>query len=926
MAGNNPALTKIYDFREIGIMKLITNVEKLNDGLQRTVETKKLLNQQLKEASAPEKIKKLSEEIGKQAEKQKRLTEEQAKARTELKQFNAEMVRAAKLQLAERNSIERAQSLINKWTNEKKKLNLATAEGTRLNEAYNKAIQKSNEFILRNADVESKRFKNIGNYSSATEGLRNSINQLTREAPAFANSVQTGFLALSNNLPILADSIKRIRTENVELQKQGQPTKSVLGSLASAFFSWQTAMSAGITILTLYGPQIVDFIGSLFRGKQAMDGFIDRQQALNTVMKNGIDGAKEEIGKLELLYAKTQDVTLSMKERKKASDDLQEGWPLRFANMTDEYILAGKAAGAYYELRDSIVATAKARAAEEELSKRAGDRLDKEQELIKTLNVARADATLNKGKTRNLSTLGSGLNPTPSTRILSVDESDRIRQQRLNDAEAALNEFRALAKKEDDILLGIVRDQNAKGQSLLDDRAKQTKEYLAEEKKRQAEEKKAAREAINQGKKDAKEKEDSDRIIREAQLNLLGEHQRALMERLDKFEADKKKLVNASNEEMKLVEDSYLKDINSINNEFYSKHLKSLDEYLKDVEAKEDEAMKKRVQAKGEERDEILDFEKYMEQSITDTQAEAKNRINEIDTLHYNQRKNAMQSFYNDSLDLLMDFYRQQSNAAAQQADERYQDVLEFQDGEKQKRLAQAQSAAEKEAIEREYDEKAKAAERQRNIERQAIARKQLTVEFALASIKAISTSTNIYEGLAKEAIVFGEYLLAMNALNSQKFEEGGQVPTSTGGDISGPSHAAGGVPFGFEAEGGEMAIINKNSTMDNGLYSFTGTPRQIASAINEIGGGVRFAPGAVGSRKFEYGGMLGANLSAPQFRGYYQNNTGASPSDNEAYMQTMKAITAMNGSIRNIKVSLDLHSVTRAQNDYTKQTRVGTI
>ena len=73
--------------------------------------------------------------------------------------------------------------------------------------------------------------RNVGNYASAFNPLQNSINQLTREAPAFANSVQTGFMAISNNLPILFDSIGTIINQNKQLQAQGKSTKSVLGFL-----------------------------------------------------------------------------------------------------------------------------------------------------------------------------------------------------------------------------------------------------------------------------------------------------------------------------------------------------------------------------------------------------------------------------------------------------------------------------------------------------------------------------------------------------------------------------------------------------------------------------------------------------------------------------------------------------------------------
>lgn len=95
---------------------------------------------------------------------------------------------------------------------------------------------------------------------------------------------------------------------------------------------------------------------------------------------------------------------------------------------------------------------------------------------------------------------------------------------------------------------------------------------------------------------------------------------------------------------------------------------------------------------------------------------------------------------------------------------------------DEERRLAQAQSKAEEETIKREYDEKEKEAERKRNKERQDVARKQLAIEFAIASIKALSTSTTFVDGLAKEAIAFAEYVAALSLLNKQQFAFGGLV------------------------------------------------------------------------------------------------------------------------------------------------------
>ena len=112
--------------------------------------------------------------------------------------LNRENKLAANLAKTERNSLGRAQALILVYTNEKKKLNLATEEGTRLNENYNKAIAKANDFILKNADSETKRVKNIGNYSQAVTVLKDSLNEVSKKIEKYTKSGQTNSAVLKS--------------------------------------------------------------------------------------------------------------------------------------------------------------------------------------------------------------------------------------------------------------------------------------------------------------------------------------------------------------------------------------------------------------------------------------------------------------------------------------------------------------------------------------------------------------------------------------------------------------------------------------------------------------------------------------------------------------------------------------------------------
>ena len=82
--------------------------------------------------------------------------------------------------------------------------------------------------------------------------------------PAFSVSMNTGFLAISNNLPIFFDTNFTGKSSNKMLRAEGKETQSLFKQLAMAIVSWQTAMSVkGITILTVYGKDIFEYLINL---------------------------------------------------------------------------------------------------------------------------------------------------------------------------------------------------------------------------------------------------------------------------------------------------------------------------------------------------------------------------------------------------------------------------------------------------------------------------------------------------------------------------------------------------------------------------------------------------------------------------------------------------------------------------------------
>lgn len=198
-----------------------------------------------------------------------------------------------------------------------------------------------------------------------TNNLKMQFSQVARELPSLAMGPQMFILAISNNLPMLADAIADVRKQNELLGSKGVP---VWKQLASAVFSWQTALIAAISLAIVYGKEIGNWVSSLFNVKKELSETQKLQEQLNSARRKGGESAAEESAKLKILYTATQDSTKSMRERNKAVDELQKMYPDYFGKLSNEAILAGNAASAYDELTKAIIRKGQAQAAEDIVS------------------------------------------------------------------------------------------------------------------------------------------------------------------------------------------------------------------------------------------------------------------------------------------------------------------------------------------------------------------------------------------------------------------------------------------------------------------------------------------------------------------------------------------------------------------------------
>lgn len=122
----------------------------------------------------------------------------------------------------------------------------------------------------------------VGDYKKAWTGLGFAVSQVVRELPSLAINWNTFFLAISNNVPIVIDEIKKLKRENEALLAQGKKTKSVTKEIVGALISWQTVLILLVTALSKYGTEIMDWLDYIWSG---IDKIADRGEVLRGITK-----------------------------------------------------------------------------------------------------------------------------------------------------------------------------------------------------------------------------------------------------------------------------------------------------------------------------------------------------------------------------------------------------------------------------------------------------------------------------------------------------------------------------------------------------------------------------------------------------------------------------------------------------------------
>jgi len=331
-------------------------------------------------------------------------------------------------------------------SNFRQNLQTAAQEMNRTSQATERAVGAISSNIARVNSI------NLGGFQRALQAGQISLSRLNTTAAATATGLRPlttgtnsaafaltnlgrvaqdapfGFIGIQNNLNPLLESFSRLRQETgsngAALRALGQSLVGPAG-LGIAL----SVVSAAVLFYQQYQQRANKVVKE---AKTDADAYVNSLDQLTQAQLKGSKNAQKEITELNTLYGVTQNVALSSKQRADAVDTLQAKYPEYFKNLSDETILNGNAEAAYKRLATAIIETAKARAAQDIITKNSSRQLENEQRLS-DLAIERLQIEQQLQAAKNNRYKGGGLGSGTAANTGDTDTANTVKLRKLNE-------------------------------------------------------------------------------------------------------------------------------------------------------------------------------------------------------------------------------------------------------------------------------------------------------------------------------------------------------------------------------------------------------------------------------------------------------------------------------------------------------------
>lgn len=214
----------------------------------------------------------------------------------------------------------------------------------------------------------------VGNYKKAWDGLGVSVTQIVRELPAAAVSLNTFFLGISNNIPMLVDEIQRLKA-------QGTSTVGVIKQIGKSLLGWNSILVIVLTVLSAFGSQIFKWIDGLLSGKNAVLSTTEAMETLNEELSKNASTYGSEVSILRRLSDEWKRLGSNIKEQQQFIKDNQSEFNKLDVSINDVNTASKVFVDNTDEFIDALKARAKAQAALNILSEQTGKLLEIENKI-----------------------------------------------------------------------------------------------------------------------------------------------------------------------------------------------------------------------------------------------------------------------------------------------------------------------------------------------------------------------------------------------------------------------------------------------------------------------------------------------------------------------------------------------------------------
>ena len=349
-------------------IQTLSEVEKAEQRLAylQSDEGKRLLELKAKIAELTSARKQQKATIDPLAQAQEKLAYAQSEENQQLKLYSTQIREAnqiAQLQATIANSAEgsynrlSAQYALNKiQLNQMSATEREAADSGKKLEAETNAIYQQ---MIKLQEATGNYRLSVGHYQKTWDGLGISISQVVRELPAVAVSLNTFFLGISNNIPMVVDEIKRLRRQNELLAAEGKEQISITRSIVKSLFSFNTILVVLLTVFSMYGKEIITWIDKTLAGRDAAKSFEDALEDLNDELGKGSTGSYgQQIAVLRRLSENWKDLGDNIKAQTQWIKDNEK----EFSKLGITIDSINDANNAFVDNTESVVAAYKARA------------------------------------------------------------------------------------------------------------------------------------------------------------------------------------------------------------------------------------------------------------------------------------------------------------------------------------------------------------------------------------------------------------------------------------------------------------------------------------------------------------------------------------------------------------------------------------